>query len=71
MSMPLTMAQSGTVTTVKKITGKDEVRRFLASLGFVEGGSVTVVSELGGNLIVNVKDARVALSKSMASRIMI
>ncbi len=71
MSMPLTMAQSGTVNTVKKITGKDEVRRFLASLGFVEGGSVTVVSELGGNLIVNVKDARVALSKSMASRIMI
>ena len=71
MSMPLTMAQSGTVHTVKKITGKDEVRRFLASLGFVEGGSVTVVSELGGNLIVNVKDARVALSKSMASRIMI
>ena len=69
--MPLTMAQSGTVNTVKKITGKDEVRRFLASLGFVEGGSVTVVSELGGNLIVNVKDARVALSKSMASRIMI
>ena len=71
MSMPLTMAQSGTVNTVKKITGKDEVRRFLASLGFVEGGSVTVVSELGGNLIVNVKDARVALSTSMASRIMI
>ena len=71
MNMPLTMAQSGTVNTVKKITGKDEVRRFLASLGFVEGGSVTVVSELGGNLIVNVKDARVALSKSMASRIMI
>ena len=71
MSMPLTMAQSSTVNTVKKITGKDEVRRFLASLGFVEGGSVTVVSELGGNLIVNVKDARVALSKSMASRIMI
>ena len=71
MSMPLTMAQSGTVNAVKKITGKDEVRRFLASLGFVEGGSVTVVSELGGNLIVNVKDARVALSKSMASRIMI
>ena len=69
--MPVTMAQSGTVNTVKKITGKDEVRRFLASLGFVEGGSVTVVSELGGNLIVNVKDARVALSKSMASRIMI
>ena len=71
MSMPLTMAQSGTVNTVKKITGKDEVRRFLASLGFVEGGKVTVVSEMGGNLIVNIKDARIALSKSMAGRIMV
>ena len=71
VSMPLTMAQSGTVNTVKKINGKDEVRSFLASLGFVEGGTVTVVSELGGNLIVNVKDARIALSKSMANRIMI
>lgn len=69
--MPLTMARSGAINTVKKITGKDEIRRFLASLGFVEGGSVSVVSELGGSLIVNVRDARVALSKSMASRIMI
>lgn len=69
--MPLTMAASGTENTVRRITGKDETRRFLASLGFVEGGSVTVISELGGNLIVNVKDTRVALSRSMASRIMI
>ena len=60
--MPLTMAPSGTVTTVKKIHGKDETRRFLESLGFVEGGKVTVVSEMGGNLIVNIKDARIALS---------
>ena len=69
--MPLTMAPAGTVTTVKKIHGKDETRRFLESLGFVEGGKVTVVSEMGGNLIVNIKDARIALSKSMAGRIMV
>ena len=69
--MPLSMAPSGSENTVKKITGKDETRRFLETLGFVEGGRVTVVSEMGGNLIVNVKDARIALSKSMASRIMI
>ena len=69
--MPLTMAPSGTVTTVQKIHGKDETRRFLESLGFVEGGKVTVVSEMGGNLIVNIKDARIALSKSMAGRIMV
>ena len=69
--MPLTMAQSGTSNTVCGIHGKDETRRFLESLGFVEGGLVTVISELGGNLIVNVKDTRVALSKSMANRIMV
>ena len=69
--MPLTMARSGQSATVKQIRGKDETRRFLESLGFVEGGSVTVVSEMGGNLIVNVKDTRIALSKSMAGRIMV
>ena len=69
--MPLSMAPSGSENTVKKITGKDETRRFLETLGFVEGGRVTVVSEMGGNLIVNVKDARIALSKSMDSRIMV
>lgn len=69
--MPLTLAVSGETNTVKKIKGKDEIRRFLESLGFVEGGTVTVISKLGGNLIVNVKDARVALSKAMASRILV
>ncbi len=69
--MPLTMAVSGQENIVKKISGKDETRRFLASLGFVEGGSVTVISKMGENIIVNVKDTRVALSKSMASRIMV
>ena len=68
MSVPCVAAGHN---TVKKINGKDEVRRFLESLGFVEGGDVTVVSQIGGNLIVNVKDTRVALSKSMANRIMI
>ena len=69
--MPLSMAPSGSENTVKKSTGNDETRRCLETLGFVEGGRVTVVSEMGGNLIVNVKDARIALSKSMASRIMV
>jgi ferrous iron transport protein A len=69
--MPLSMAVPGAETTVRKISGRDEARRFLASLGFVEGGSVTVISELGGNLIVNVKNTRVALSKSMANRIFV
>lgn len=69
--MPLTMAPAGHAATVKKIHGKDETRRFLESLGFVEGGTVTVISELGGNLIVNVKGARIALSKSMAGRILV
>ena len=69
--MPLTMAQSGMENTVKRVTGKDEIRRFLASLGFVEGGTVPVITEVAGNLIVNVKDTRVALDRAMASRIMI
>ncbi len=69
--MPLTMAPAGRENIVKKISGKDETQRFLASLGFVEGGRVTVISQLEGNLIVNVKDARIALSKAMANRIMV
>ena len=54
-----------------KINGKDETKRFLNSLGFVIGDNVTVVSQLGGNMIINVKDTRVAIDKSMANRIMI
>lgn len=69
--MPLTMAPTGQENTVKRITGRDETRRFLANLGFVEGGSVTVISEVSGNLIVSVKDTRIALSKSMANRVMV
>ena len=59
------------MVTIKDIKGKDETRRFLESLGFVVGGNVSVVSEIGGNLIVNVKESRVAISKSMANRIMV
>ena len=71
MGMPLTMATSGEINIVKRIQGRDETKRFLESLGFVEGGKVTIVSEMGGNLIVNVKDTRIALSKTMASKIMV
>ena len=69
--MPLAMAQMGKEAVVKEIRGKDETKRFLASLGFVEGSSIIVDSEKGGSLIVNVKDTRVALSKGMASKIMV
>ena len=69
--MPLAMAQTGKETVVKEIRGRDETKRFLASLGFVEGSIIVVVSEMGGSLIVNVKDTRVALSKGMAGKIMV
>ena len=69
--MPLTFAPVGKEDTVCGIRGKDEICRHLENLGFVVGGTVTVVSETGGNLIVSVKDTRIALSKGMASRIMI
>lgn len=69
--MPLSMAKTGETVTIRKITGKDEVRQHLAELGFVVDTSITVVSEIGGNLILQVKDSRVALDKTMANRIMI
>ena len=69
--MPLTMAEAGREIRIRKIGGKDETRRFLESLGFVIGGFITVVSEINGNLIVKVKDSRVAISKEMAHRIFI
>ena len=67
--MPLTMAKSGERVTVRKITGKDEIRQHLAELGFVVDSDITVVSEIAGNLIVQVKDSRIALDKSMANRL--
>ena len=69
--MPLTMADLGEAVTIRRITGKDALRLHLAELGFVVGETVTVVSRMGGNLIVQVKDSRVALDKGMANRIMI
>ena len=69
--MPLTMTKAGETVTIRKITGRDEVRQRLAELGFGVGETVVVVSELGGNLILNVKESRVALDKTMAMRIMV
>ena len=69
--MPLTMAKAWETVMIRKITGKDDVRQHLAELGFVVDSDVTVVSEIAGNLIVQVKDSRIALDKTMANRIMI
>ena len=69
--MPLSMAKTGETVTIRKITGKDEVRQHLAELGFVVDSTVTVVTELSGNLILQVKDSRIALDKTMANRIQI
>ena len=69
--MPLTMAPAGVANKIIKVGGKEETRRFLENLGFVTGGGVTVISEIGGNMIVNVKEARVAIGKDMANKIMI
>ena len=69
--MPLTMAKQGETVTIRKITGKDEVRQHLAELGFVVDGSVTVVSEIAGNLILQVKESRIALDRTLANRVMI
>ena len=69
--MPLSLADIGEENTVKKIGGSPEVKKHLENLGFVVGGNVTVVTSLGGNVIVNVKGARVAISEEMARKIMI
>lgn len=69
--MPLTMAQAGEKKTIKNICGKDEIKKFLETLGFVIGTTVIIISKISGNMIVNIKDTRVAISKSMANRIMV
>ena len=69
--MPLTFASVSETATIRKITGKDEVRQHLAELGFVVGETVTVVSSIGGNLILNIKGSRIALDASMAQRVML
>ena len=69
--MPLTMVGRGEQVNIQKITGKDEVRQHLAELGFVVDSTVTVVNEIAGNLILQVKNSRIALDKTMANRIMV
>lgn len=69
--MPLTLAAVGAENIIRKIGGKPEVRAHLENLGFVAGGIVTVISTIGGNLIVSVKDSRIAISREMASKIMV
>ena len=69
--MPLGMTVVGETNIIRKITGRDEVRQHLAELGFVVGEAVTVVSELGGSLILSVKDSRIALDRGMAMRIIV
>ena len=69
--MPLTMARVGEPVTIRKITGRDDVRQHLAELGFVVGQDVLVVTDLGGNLIVQVRSSRVALDKAMANRVLV
>lgn len=69
--MPLLVAKQGETLQIKKITGNDDTKRFLKSLGFGVGEAVTIISELNGNMIIRVKESRVALDKTMASRIMV
>ena len=69
--MPLTMANIGETNTIKRVGGNEKTRRFLANLGFVVDAEVTVLSAIGGNVIVNIKDSRVAVNADMARHIMI
>ena len=69
--MPLTMMNTGEPNIIKKIGGKEETRKFLENLGFVVGGHAAIITMLGGNVIVNVKDARIAISEEMARKIMV
>lgn len=69
--MPLTMLRVGENGTIKRIGGREDTRRFLENLGFTAGGEITVVAQMGGNVIVSIKDSRVAISREMACRIMV
>lgn len=69
--MPLLFAAVGEENIIKKVGGKPEIKKHLENLGFVAGGRVSVINTIGGNLIVNVKETRVAISKEMAQKIMI
>ena len=69
--MPLTTARPGETVTIRRITGRDQVRQHLTELGFVVDSDVTVVQEIAGNLILQVKNSRIALDKTMANRILV
>lgn len=69
--MPLILAVAGETNTIRKVSGNPEVKKHLEDLGFVVGGEVTVVSAIGGNLIINVKESRIAISREMAGKIMV
>lgn len=69
--MPLSLSKEGVPNIIKKIGGKEKTKKLLEKLGFVVGGTVTVVSEAGGNIIVNVKDSRIAIGREMANKILV
>jgi ferrous iron transport protein A len=69
--MPLTMIKPGEEGSIKKVGGKEETRQFLATLGFVPGTHLSVVTEIAGNMIVNIKESRVAISREMAAKILV
>ena len=69
--MPITMTKAGDSAIIKKINGKDDVKRHLETLGFTVGEAIIVINEMGGNLILNIKGSRVAINKTMANRILV
>jgi len=69
--MPLTLVKEGEKVCIRKISGKDDTIRFLNRLGFVEGEQISIVSRISGNLIVKVKDTRIALDRNLANRIVV
>lgn len=69
--IPLTLADAGEENVIKRVGGNSDIKKHLGNLGFVVGGNVRVISDLGGNIIVNVKEARVAISEEMARKIMV
>ncbi len=69
--MPLSMAKTGEENSVKKVGGREETRQFLTKLGFVPGSRITIITEVSGNVIVSIKESRVAISREMASKIMV
>lgn len=69
--MPLTIMDTGKENTIKRVGGREEIREFLQNLGFVEGTPVTVISSIGGNIIVSIKDSRIAIGKDMADKIIV